>query len=73
MSEWQPIETAPKDRTWIIVYQEGVAEPSQTVCAFDPSWGGDGWWTCCDGKNPDIPLRGPNPTHWMPLQSPPTS
>lgn len=71
LTEWQPIETAPKDGTDILVYQTDVSEPSMTVCAFDEDWSNDGWWTCCDGKNADIPLRGPEPTHWQPLPSPP--
>lgn len=70
---WQPIETAPRDGTWILVRQSDVLEPSVAVCAFDPECSEGGWWMCCDGKNPEIPLRGPSPTHWMPLPAlPPT-
>lgn len=67
MSEWQPIETAPRDGTWILICQYGCSEPSRLVASFDDGWGADGWWLCCDGKNPELPLRGPEPTHWMPL------
>jgi len=70
-SKWQDISTAPKDGTYVIVYQTGVWEPSQTICCWDGSWGDDGWWMCCDGKDPEIPLRGPDPTHWQPLPPPP--
>jgi hypothetical protein len=68
MSEWKDIATAPKDGTWVLVKQEGVLEPSVFVCAFDADWGsdgdGDGWWLCCNGKDPEIPLRGPAPSYW---------
>lgn len=70
-TDWQKLETAPRDGTYIIVYQKGVLEPSQTIVAFDSSWSDDGWWLCCDGKDPELPLRGPEPTHWKPLDPPP--
>lgn len=63
---WQPIDSAPKDGSWMLVYQEGVLEPSISVCCFE-----DGWWYCHDGKNCELPLRGIEPTHWMPLPTPP--
>lgn len=68
-SQWLPIEAAPMDGTYVIVYQEGVLEPSQTICAWDDEWDG-GWWMCCDGKNPEIPLRGPAPTLFKRLDDP---
>jgi len=64
---WQPIETAPRDYTRILVFSNrGVF-----AVEFDPSWGADGWWLCVDGKHDEYPLRGNAPTHWMPLPSPP--
>jgi len=66
MSEWQPIETAPKDGTPILL---GIAGPHY--------WPRSAWW-CLDEERWvvhkggrfsawfDIP-----PTHWMPLPSPP--
>lgn len=71
MSDWKPISEAPKDGTFILAYQPGVAAPDIVVVSFDEYWSQDGWWMCCDGKNPELPLRGPEPTHWQPLPPPP--
>lgn len=72
MSEWEPIETAPKDGTHVLIYQTDVLAPNHYVAAYDDEWGnGEGWWVVCDGKVPDLPLRGPQPTHWMRLPDPP--
>lgn len=66
MSEWQPIETAPKDGTEIIIFGSRVY--------FHPvmaRYENDGWWV------PDAPLECPwtelasEPTHWQPLPDPP--
>jgi hypothetical protein len=66
MSEWQPIETAPKDGTFIILarFNEGFAEEVS---------GGD--WN----QYPKLGQHGLNgfeawitsPTHWMPIPPPP--
>jgi hypothetical protein len=76
MSEWQPIETAPKDGTEIIVFH-----PEGGVCAaFCP--GDDFDWHCMDGSNTIVGSRSGRsipsmtsfihpPTHWMPLPEPP--
>jgi hypothetical protein len=56
MSGWEPIETAPKDRT-VLVYDEGAV--------FVSFWFEvrGGWW--------DNGIVDPPPTHWMPLPEPP--
>lgn len=71
-NKWQPIETAPRDGTEIIVindskggyctepYQIGVATWGQSLSKVR--------WTstvCCDGVSYF------QPTHWMPLPAPP--
>lgn len=57
---WQPIDTAPTDGTLILVYAPGVQDLDSIICpcAYHPDAG-----FCVDE------LR--EPTHWMPLPSPP--
>jgi hypothetical protein len=80
--EWQPIETAPRDGTQILMYggkpgydYDGAIEP---VC-FTAWWeqfrlpdrnGQTGMWRFCSY---DSGYYGEweNPTHWMPLPAPP--
>lgn len=68
MSEWQPIETAPKDGTWAIVGWFHLAGQVSLAVGF---WHAHkrAW---CDVRNV---LHGPNPeqlpTHWMPIPDPP--
>lgn len=71
MSEWQPIETAPKDGSPVLVYAvEGCTQwkfyTPLWICRWeegheDGEWieaGGELYTTC-------------KPTHWMPLPKPP--
>jgi hypothetical protein len=73
--EWQPIETAPKDGTEVLVWNGGndgfYTTPGQMGVAY---WGRQGFperkraWCasdCCDG------VTTYTPTHWMPLPAPP--
>ncbi|CAB4188119.1 Domain of unknown function DUF551 [uncultured Caudovirales phage] len=65
--EWQPIETAPKDGTWILGYwrDQRITEYPRVIFANDCSQH-DVWYTA---DNRDF---GPvYPTHWMPLPEPP--
>lgn len=61
---WQPIETAPRDGT--------------TILLFAPAWeNAVTGWTFGDDEWQDCPFN-PNrldyrPTHWQPLPSPPTT
>lgn len=61
MTDWQPIETAPKDGTEVIAYDDGVYISHWYVT--NPQI--FGWWAGDAG--------GINPTHWMPLPTPPKS
>jgi len=60
MTEWQPIETAPKDGTevWVYVAEHDGLRAFQCACAWHP----DAGWCACVLR--DI-------THWMPLPAPP--
>ncbi len=78
MSDWQPIETAPKDGAHI-TYKEG---PRLLCCAINPDWG-DSFYPVFTARfiwnksgktgnwRRDIDGRRYDPTHWMPLPEPP--
>jgi hypothetical protein len=63
-SEWQPIETAPRDGTNIlIVNHKGNIASGLWQCG--------GWWLR-GGNGPNTFFNDHHgPTHWMPLPSPP--
>jgi len=67
MSEWQSIETAPKDGSAVLLWcGEGLLfEPFQCVGRFrrEETW--TGWVDVYEG----VDLT--TPTHWMPLPAPP--
>ncbi len=69
---WQPIETAPKDGTEVLVCCEhpNLYSPTTGVWAtYHPnSQGVETWRTSAIGGN-----KMGNVTHWMPLPSPPAS
>ena len=59
--QWQPIETAPKDGTMVLVFTNGHMD----VTSWPENWG---------GKWPSAYMayaEGLEPTHWMPLPAPP--
>lgn len=73
MSEWQPIETAPKDGTTIPVIWDGVVRfarfdlrggPFDDNGMLTPGW----VFVAYDGKPR---ARAFEPTHWLPLPEPP--
>ena len=69
MSEWQPIDSAPRDGDVLIF----VKETGEQFVAY---WGtaiedGDQAWTFARGNGLSFIVR--NPTHWMPLPSPPAT
>lgn len=64
---WQPIETAPRDGSFVLIFSPVALEPLLYIASFnefeedlDP-----GEWT-----DPSLYLV-PDPTHWMPLPEPP--
>lgn len=71
LGAWQPIETAPKDGTTVIVFvPPGKYHSGRTVTV---RWTERdiGYWHVDDGKRGPFPLRGGEPTHWMPLPEAP--
>jgi hypothetical protein len=69
MSEWQPIETAPRDGTDVLVYvpkPHWHYPPPATPGVFE-AWYGYGKWKIDTDDNGTWV----EPTHWMPLPSPP--
>lgn len=74
MAGWRPIETAPKDGTRVLVYQEDEASDMTPQIAWWITWHGEeGWHICWDNE----PLQNNSafapPTHWAPLPEPPAS
>ena len=62
MMEWQPIETAPKDGTWVLVCQ------GQNNIIRSAKWSIDyDHWEVSSGAMSYIA----GVTHWMPLPEPP--
>ena len=62
--EWQPIETAPKDGTRIIVCRKSTNKYIPMV--GEDRWGEFGGAHCWARSNSET-----EPTHWMPLPQPP--
>jgi hypothetical protein len=81
--EWQPIETAPRDGTLLLVWGKVWAgEISRVLENRHGDFGlasysdgksdfaGRDWWDCAGG---DAYATWCCPTHWMPLPAPPVS
>ena len=67
---WQPIETAPKDWSPVIVYDADSHEVGPAY--FSRADGGQDAWMWADLSLDDENCVVGNPTYWMPLPSPPT-
>lgn len=61
MNDWQPIETAPKDGTWILIWGDRWDCEQPDV----GSWDDDDWR---DDEGAVLAFA----THWMPLPTPPS-
>lgn len=69
MSGWQPIETAPKDGSDVLLLMRGgmmYVGRWRDGCLGEPQVGEVAWRSSCSG-------RFANPTHWCPLPDPPHS
>ena len=65
--EWQPIETAPKDGTDILV----MTGETMHVVRWINIHGDFDYWAVDDNKHGPFTLRGKAPTHWIQLPEPP--
>ena len=61
MNKWEPIETAPRDGSHILLFRAEI----QYVGYYGGSKSG---WII---NAPELPLMRPLPTHWMPLPDAP--
>lgn len=61
MTDWRPIETAPRDGTVLLVWRE--SERGYDHARMGTDWFEGGVWQRSRRLMP--------PTHWMPLPSPP--
>ena len=88
MSEWQPIETAPKDGTEVLVFYDFGSvsivhiawyrskeewEVAGRYLSFDSLEEWEGWWSYTRSCISQEKLeRFRAPTHWMPYEAPVT-
>jgi len=72
MSDWQPIKTAPHDRSYLLLYIPDSAQEPQVVIGYgNPDDGPDDWLQSDNNSGGfliDMPV-----THWMPLPAPPSA
>lgn len=81
MSEWQPIETAPRGRKVIAGYFNPLGNWRSVMARFyaertlpasddsDDEFAPPGWYE--ESETHDEILRMAEPSHWMPLPKPP--
>jgi hypothetical protein len=65
MTEWQPIETAPKDGCAILAWRDSGVH----VMRWRERGDGSGFWD--EWRVRLKSLQAAPPTHWMPLPAPP--
>jgi len=70
-ASWQPIETAPKDGTPVLVWAENLLHGLCPYAVAQYMEHEIEWWHVQDGKFGPYPMRGAAPTHWMPCPKPP--
>lgn len=78
MSDWQPIETAPKDGTEFLAFDSRTRK--MDVCEMSNIITREPLWVCrpvqMDGEygpdNSDFGYEWKDITHWMPLPKPPS-
>lgn len=89
MSEWQPIESAPRDGTIILIaIPEALGGDLYELCEsrillgwWDGGEFGEHRWECCQIESAPVDSEGGtcpfamecDPTHWQPLPLPPAA
>jgi len=78
--EWQPIETAPKDGTAFLAWEDDdrgnqwpvVIKWTEYETEEDREEFGEGFWQYCEELLSDVAGEA-EPTHWLPLPPPPVT
>ena len=71
MNEWQPIETAPKDGTRILVYNGSIYVAAWEEATMTLKEKKDWVYSCYSLNGWNYYEIVYEPTHWMPLPKPP--
>lgn len=71
MSEWQPITTAPKDGTAVLLYRQCGIWRVRGYGRWEDGPGQISGWISYGFYEPPGNLGLAAPTHWMPLPDPP--
>ena len=71
MSNWQPIETAPKDGTCILVGNRYGTWVAKHMPVYPSGYRPSSPWFCMMLNREYMYVLGDLPTHWMPLPEPP--
>ncbi|MCP4899788.1 MAG: DUF551 domain-containing protein [bacterium] len=70
MADWQPIATAPKDQTIVMIWHEGPKSRGCVIAFCEHPENRDNFqverWVTGNGSGWHL-----RPTHWMPLPGPP--
>jgi hypothetical protein len=73
MTDWQPIETAPRDGTSVLVYPPLWNGRSCSVAHYDNDEHAKPFWKRDDDMGRSTFSRAVPPTHWMPIPTPPNA
>lgn len=71
--QWQPIETAPKDGSYLLVSNGHGVWVARFKSVYQSGWKPPSPWQSMMLNHAHIPIakRNGSPTHWMPLPTPP--
>lgn len=68
--DWLPIESAPKDGSFILLFSSGDGVNMARWGVPEPFGDEKAWTTPSEGPGYSSEIE--NPTHWMPLPNPPS-